>query len=388
MVTSIQRARGRRMSWSSGRFYGLVAPFLDMWPRAAERLFDRPTGSIGSSRPAKLKSRASTLFGRAISGAARAPRTSSRRWPRRTYARRIQATGIVGAVLYGDTATGGWYYDLMKKMRGFSLFRDMAHLRPVYALGGGQADPKGPLRPLGRARSACNGVNRGRCRHDRGRRLHSRLRWRGGCKLPASCGSAPGWSRAPWLALTAGRRLFRLRTTRTMCKCHSSATMTSPRHRRAGPCARSTGDAGTELSHADGCSSFALPQFIYLLCAWPGEISGRPQSHLLQRTLHCQHPRRTAPIRCAAQWGGITARRAAARSPTSSINICAVVKVPGRQRLRHLRDQRRKICPPVWAELMPPGLLSRPCYGGLRTLTTCRRLDGASSGRMILPASA
>ena len=25
---------------------------------------------------------------------------------------------IVGAVLYGDTADGGWYFDLMKKRRG------------------------------------------------------------------------------------------------------------------------------------------------------------------------------------------------------------------------------------------------------------------------------
>jgi nitrite reductase (NADH) large subunit len=55
---------------------------------------------------------------------------------------------IVGAVLYGDTADGSWYFDLLKKREDISPVRDMLDLRPGLRLGGGQADPKAAVAAL------------------------------------------------------------------------------------------------------------------------------------------------------------------------------------------------------------------------------------------------
>src|SRR3546814_8797581 len=70
---------------------------------------------------------------------------------------------IVGAVLYGDTADGSWYFDLLKKQDDVSELRDMLIFGQSFASGGGAADPKAAVAALSDDAEicGCNGVTKG-----------------------------------------------------------------------------------------------------------------------------------------------------------------------------------------------------------------------------------
>ncbi len=53
----------------------------------------------------------------------------------------LRENRIVGAVLYGDTADGSWYFDLLKKRADITSMRDMLIFGQAYQ-GGGALDPK------------------------------------------------------------------------------------------------------------------------------------------------------------------------------------------------------------------------------------------------------
>src|SRR3546814_7545797 len=70
---------------------------------------------------------------------------------------------IVGAVLYGDTADGSWYFDLLKKQEDVTELRDMLIFGQSFASGGGAADPKAAVAALSDDAEicGCNGVTKG-----------------------------------------------------------------------------------------------------------------------------------------------------------------------------------------------------------------------------------
>src|SRR3546814_9056346 len=66
------------------------------------------------------------------------------------------------AVLYGDTADGSWYFDLLKKQDDVSELRDMLIFGQSFASGGGAADPKAAVAALSDDAEicGCNGVTK------------------------------------------------------------------------------------------------------------------------------------------------------------------------------------------------------------------------------------
>src|SRR3546814_1545461 len=98
---------------------------------------------------------------------------------------------IVGAVLYGDTADGSWYFDLLKKQEDVSELRDMLIFGQSFASGGGAADPKAAVAALSDDAEicGCNGVTKGQVVSCIAKGAHSLDAVRGTCKASASCGS-------------------------------------------------------------------------------------------------------------------------------------------------------------------------------------------------------
>ena len=110
--------RGRRMRAASRPCYGLVAPLWEQAKVCADQLAENGSASYaGSVTSTKLKVTGIDLFsaGDFAGGddtrgdrAAATPRAAS------TSASSCRDNKIVGAVLYGDTADGAWYFDLMR----------------------------------------------------------------------------------------------------------------------------------------------------------------------------------------------------------------------------------------------------------------------------------
>ncbi len=122
MVTSRPRRSSRSANASSmtASVYGLVAPLWEMCRALADGLVDEPSGYEGSVTSTKLKVSGIDVFSAGdFSGGDGAEDIVLRDAARGVYKRVVvKDDRIVGAVLYGDTADGNWYFDLLKKRRG------------------------------------------------------------------------------------------------------------------------------------------------------------------------------------------------------------------------------------------------------------------------------
>jgi nitrite reductase (NADH) large subunit len=105
-----------------GQVYGLVAPLWDMCRALADGLVDRHSGYRGSVTSTKLKVSGIDVFSAGdFSGGDGAEDIVLRDASRGIYKRVVvRDDRIVGAVLYGDTADGSWYFDLLKKREDIS----------------------------------------------------------------------------------------------------------------------------------------------------------------------------------------------------------------------------------------------------------------------------
>src|SRR6185295_18450682 len=104
---------------------------------------DKPSGYRGSVTSTKLKVSGIDVFSAGdFAGGDGAEDIVLRDASRGIYKRVVvRDDRIVGAVLYGDTGDGGWYFDLLRKGESIAGLRDNLIFGQAYALGGGQADP-------------------------------------------------------------------------------------------------------------------------------------------------------------------------------------------------------------------------------------------------------
>ncbi|HKX87884.1 MAG TPA: FAD-dependent oxidoreductase, partial [Sphingopyxis sp.] len=148
-----------------GQVYGLVAPLWDMCRSLADGLVEQPSGYRGSVTSTKLKVSGIDVFSAGdFSGGDGCEDIVLRDASRGVYKRVIvRDDRIVGAVLYGDTADGGWYFDLLKKQEDVSGLRDLLIFSQAIAAGGGAADPKAAVAALSDDAEicGCNGVTKG-----------------------------------------------------------------------------------------------------------------------------------------------------------------------------------------------------------------------------------
>jgi nitrite reductase (NADH) large subunit len=122
-----------------GNIYGLVAPLWDMCRSLADGLTKTPNGYRGSVTSTKLKVAGLDVFSAGdFSGGEGCEDIVLRDATRGIYKRVIvKRNHIIGAVLYGDTSDGNWYFDLLKQETDISDIRDALIFGQAFAAGGG-----------------------------------------------------------------------------------------------------------------------------------------------------------------------------------------------------------------------------------------------------------
>ncbi len=357
-----------------GNVYGLVAPLWDMCRALADGLTERHTGYRGSVTSTKLKVSGIDVFSAGdFSGGDGAEDIVLRDATRGVYKRVVvKGDRVVGAVLYGDTADGGWYFDLLKQGTDIAPVRDMLIFGQAFASGGGATDPRSAVAALSDSAEicGCNGVTKGQVVSCIARGAHSLDAVRATCKASASCGSCTGLVENI-LALTLGDEVEA--GPKTMCKC-TSFGHDDVRREIVAQDMRSIPEVMQKMSWStpDGCSSCRPALNYYLLCALPGAYKDDQQSRFVNERMHANIQKDGTYSVVPRMWGGLT-------SPCELRAIADVVdkfkapmvKVTGGQRL-DIFGIKKEDLPAVWADLNAAGMVSGHAYGkSLRTVKTC-----------------
>ncbi|SMH38365.1 MULTISPECIES: nitrite reductase large subunit NirB [Azospirillum] len=364
-----------------GLTYGLVAPLFEMAKVLAGDLAAGPEGEggggyAGSVTSTKLKVTGVDVFSAGdFSGGEGTEDIVFRDAARGVYKRLVLKDGrLLGAVLYGDTKDGGWYFSLLKDGAELGAERDTM----IFGQGFGGADagnPKAAVAALPDSAEicGCNGVCKGtivKAITEKG--LTSLDEVRAHTKASASCGTCTGTVET-LLALTAGDAFTAAPTVKPMCKCTSHGH-DAVRAAIVGQELRTMTDVfqALEWTTPDGCASCRPALNYYLLCAWPGEYADDYQSRYINERAHANIQKDGTYSVVPRMWGGLTSA-SELRAIADVVDKFAIptVKVTGGQRI-DLFGVRKEDLPAVWADLNAAGMVSGHAYAkGLRTVKTC-----------------
>ena len=357
-----------------GACYGLVAPLWEMCRALADAACGAPTGYEGSVTSTKLKVSGIDLFSAGdFSGGDGAEDIVMRDAARGIYKRVVvKDDRLVGAVLYGDTADGSWYFDLLKKGEDVSSIREALIFGQAFASGGALADPNAAVAALSDDAEicGCNGVTKGKVVETIKGGACSLDAVRSTCKASASCGSCTGLVES-LLALTLGDEVQS--GPKTLCKCTSFGhddvrRLIREKHLKAIP------QVMQELhwTTPEGCASCRPALNYYLLCEWPGEYEDDQRSRFVNERLHANIQKDGTYSVVPRMWGGLTnPRELRAIADVVEKYNAPMVKVTGGQRL-DIFGIRKEDLPAVWADLNAAGMVSGHAYGkSLRTVKTC-----------------
>jgi nitrite reductase (NADH) large subunit len=357
-----------------GQCYGLVAPLWDMCRALADAATGAPSGFAGAVTSTKLKVSGIDLFSAGdFSGGDGAEDIVLRDAARGVYKRVIlRDNRIVGAVLYGDTADGSWYFDLLKKGEDVSAIREALIFGQTFAAGGALADPNSAVAALSDDAEicGCNGVSKGKVVGCILGGANSLDKVRSACKASASCGSCTGLVES-LLSLTLGGEIES--GPKTLCKC-TSFTHDDVRRLIVEKSLKAIPQVMQDLhwTTPHGCASCRPALNYYLLCAWPGEYQDEQHSRFVNERMHANIQKDGTYSVVPRMWGGLTSpRELRAIADVVEKYNAPMVKVTGGQRL-DIFGIRKEDLPAVWADLNAAGMVSGHAYGkSLRTVKTC-----------------
>ncbi|MDZ4307162.1 nitrite reductase large subunit NirB [Allopontixanthobacter sp.] len=359
-----------------GFCYGLVAPLWDMCRALADHLTENPTGYEGSVTATKLKVSGIDLFSAGdFSGGEDAEDIVMRDASRGIYKRVVVKAGrLVGAVLYGDTADGNWYFDLLKRGEDVSDIREALIFGQAFASGGVSLDPDSAVAALSDDAEicGCNGVSKGQVAACIGGGADNLDAVRASCKASASCGSCTNLVES-LLSIALGEDYGGARTITPMCKC-TSFTHEDVRRNILEKALQSIPEVMQELhwTTPDGCASCRPALNYYLLCAWPEDHQEDPQSRFVNERMHANIQKDGTYSVVPRIWGGVTnPKELRAIADAAEKYGARLLKVTGGQRL-DIFGIKKEDLPAIWADLNAAGMVSGHAYGkALRTVKTC-----------------
>lgn len=357
-----------------GLCYGLVAPLWEMCRSLADHVTDQPSGYQGSVTSTKLKVSGIDLFSAGdFSGGEDCEDIVMRDAARGVYKRVVlKDDRIIGAVLYGDTADGNWYFDLLRNEQNVSDIREALIFGQAFASGGALADPNFAVAALSDDAEicGCNGVSKGKVVQCISGGAHSVDAVRSQCKASASCGSCTGLVES-LLAISLGDEVES--GPKTMCSC-TSFTHDEVRRLIIEKELKLIPEVMQELhwTTPDGCSSCRPALNYYLLCAWPAEYKDDEKSRFVNERLHANIQKDGTYSVVPRMWGGLTnPRELRAIADVVEKYDAPMVKVTGGQRL-DIFGIKKEDLPAVWGDLNAAGMVSGHAYGkALRTVKTC-----------------
>jgi len=366
-----------------GHLFGLVAPLYDQARVLAHGLMDQPDAFVVKDIATKLKVTGCDLFsaGDFAEGATREDIIF--RDPARGVYKRlvIEDDRLVGAVMYGDTADGTWFFGLIKEGTDIDGMRDTLIFGPAYQ-GGDAADPLSAVAALSRDAEicGCNGICKGTIVDAIAHGATELGAVRAQTKASASCGTCTGLVEQ-LLQVTLGDD-FHAPAAQPVCGCCDLPHEDLRRLIKSQEL-KSQEAVWQELGWKtrNGCHICRPAVNFYLLADWPMEYRDDPQSRFVNERKHANIQKDGTFSVVPRMWGGITNPRElrAIADAAEKYNV-PTVKVTGGQRIDLLGVTGEDL-PAIWADLNKAGLVSGHAYSkGLRTVKTCVGTDHCRFG--------
>ncbi|MFC6487861.1 nitrite reductase large subunit NirB [Nitratireductor sp. GCM10026969] len=364
--------------------YGLVAPLYDMAKVAARTLVKKDAAFRPVETATQLKVTGVSLYSAGdFAEAEDREEIVLRDASAGVYKRLVlKDNRILGAVLYGETADGSWFFDMLKKGTDVSEMRDTLIFGQAYQ-GGGQLDPMAAVAALPDDAEicGCNGVCKGKIVgtiQEKG--LTSLDDVRAHTKASASCGSCTGLVEQ-LMALTLGDS-YNPAAVQPMCGCtdlgHDDVRrLIKAKGLKTIPAVMQE----LEWKTSCGCAKCRPALNYYLVADWPDEYADDYQSRFINERVHANIQKDGTYSVVPRMWGGVTSSKElrAIADVVDKFDI-PTVKVTGGQRIDML-GIRKEDLPAVWSELGKAGFVSGHAYAkGLRTVKTCVGSDWCRFG--------
>lgn len=366
-----------------GIIYGLVAPLFDMARVAAKTLLGQPDAYAGSTTSTKLKVTGVDLFSAGDFAEAPDREDIVFRDPGRGVYKRLvlQDNRIIGAVMYGDTADGNWFFGQLKSGADITDMRDTLIFGPAFQ-GGSPVDPLAAVAALADDAEicGCNGICKGQIVEAIKGGANDLGAVRAITKASSSCGTCTGLVEQV-LVTTLGDD-FVLPTAQPICGC-CDLTHEDVRRLIKSQELKSQPAVWQELGWKtpNGCHICRPAVNYYLLADWPVEYQDDPQSRFVNERNHANIQKDGTFSVVPRMWGGITtANELRAIADAADKYNVPTVKVTGGQRV-DLLGVRKEDLPEIWSDLNDAGLVSGHAYSkGLRTVKTCVGTDHCRFG--------
>ena len=358
-----------------GATYGLVAPLFEQAKVCANHLAEmgisRYEGSVTST---KLKVTGIDLFSAGDFLGDESTEDIVFQDPKAGVYKKVvlKDNQIQGAVLYGDTVDGAWYFDLMRNGTDVSDFREsllfgQAHIGDA---GHGATNAAAAL-PDTAEICGCNGVIKGDIVNAiREKGLFTLDDVRAHTKASSSCGSCTGLVEQI-LASVVGD-YSETPKKKAMCKC-TDFTHEEVRKAIVAQELKTIPEIMEKLEWKtpNGCSTCRPALNYYLVCQWPGEWDDY-QSRFINERAHANIQKDGTYSVVPRMWGGLTnPSELRAIADVADKYQIPTVKVTGGQRI-DLLGVKKEDLPKVWGDLSRAGFVSGHAYAkGLRTVKTC-----------------
>lgn len=367
-----------------GMVYGLVAPLYQMAKVAAAHLSGPSDAAFQHvETPTKLKVTGVNLY--SVGDFAEGPDREDivlRNASAGTYKRVIlRDNKVIGAVMYGDVADGGWYNEMLKSGEDVSDKHETLIYGQMFQ-GGGAVDPLAIVAGLSDDAEicGCNGICKGQITSaitEKG--LTSLAEVRAHTKASASCGTCTGLVQ-DLMTITLGEDAAAV--PEGMCGCthlgHGDVRrLIVAKELKSIPAVMQE----LEWTTPEGCAKCRPALNYYLISDWPGEYADDMQSRFINERVHANIQKDGTYSVVPRMWGGITTpdELRAIADVADKFDI-PTVKVTGGQRIDLLGVKKEDLLP-VWKDLNDAGMISGAAYAkGLRTVKTCVGKDWCRFG--------
>ena len=287
---------------------------------------------------------------------------------------------IVGAVLYGDTIDGTWYFQMMKDETNISDFRNTVLFGQAHLGDAGHGDE---TRVAAMKDSdeicGCNGVNKGEIVNSIiDKKLFTLEDVRAHTKASASCGSCTGLVES-LLAHTLGGDYSEAPSKKPMCGC-TDLTHDEVRAgiRKLGLKNHEEVRRSLDWKTDDGCAVCRQATNYYLLCEYPDYND--PQSRFINERAHGNIQKDGSYSVVPRMFGGMcTPADLRAIADVADKYEVPEMKVTGGQRIDMFGIKKEQL-PAMWKDLSNAGFVSGHAYG--KAMRTCKTCVGDSWCRM------
>ena len=360
-----------------GHTYGLVAPLFEMAKVCANHLAQHGIGRYeGSVTSTKLKVTGIDLFSAGdFIGNENTEELVFQDAAQGVYRKVVvENNRIKGAVMYGDTIDGTWYFDLMRDETDISDFRSTILFGQAHLGDSGHGDDN---RVAAMSDSAeicgCNGV----CKGDIVKAITEKKLFtlddvRAHTKASSSCGSCTGLVES-LLAHTVGGDYSVAPHQKPLCQCteHTHDEVRQVIRERE---IKSIPELQKfmEWKTPDGCPKCRTALNYYMVCQWPDLGVDDSQSRFINERAHANIQKDGTFSVIPRMWGGGTTPEElrAIADAAEKFNV-KTVHVTGGQRIA-LYGLKKEELPVIWKDLNDAGMVSGHAYGkALRTVKTC-----------------